>query len=169
MALSRTSPCHVLQCLCWLDLHFSGHVWTSSHLSRSSPFVMVHLLRIFCGYDFCRKSLKFFGDTPNGCAQGVSWYAECLPHCPGVVTWCDCEGVIILPDKLTLVQTVSCYVKRRLLPDLILGGLNCLLNSYDCSASVVGSGRSPPASINSLLAPLFSSLILQYIKLVELW
>jgi hypothetical protein len=58
-----------------------------------------------------------------------------------------------------LVQTVPCYVKRRLLPDSFSGGLNCLLNTCDCSTSVVGSGRSPPASINRLLAPLFSSLI----------
>jgi hypothetical protein len=56
---------------------------------------------------------------------------------------------------------VSCYVKRRLLPDSFFGGLNCLLNTCDCSASMVGSGRSLLASINSLLAPLFSSLILQ--------
>jgi hypothetical protein len=48
---------------------------------------------------------------------------------------------------------VSCYAKRRLLPDSFSGGLNCLLNSYDCSASGVGSGQSPPASINSMLAP----------------
>jgi hypothetical protein len=47
---------------------------------------------------------------------------------------------------------VSCYAKRCLLPDSFSGGLNCLLNSCDCSASGVGSGRSPPASINSLLA-----------------
>jgi hypothetical protein len=56
---------------------------------------------------------------------------------------------------------VSCYEKRRLLPDSFSGGLNCLLNSCDCSASVVGSGWSLPASINSLLALLFSSLILR--------
>jgi hypothetical protein len=56
---------------------------------------------------------------------------------------------------------VSCYVKQRLLPDSFLGSLDCLLNTCDCSASVVGSGRSLPASINSLLAPLFSSLILR--------
>jgi hypothetical protein len=56
---------------------------------------------------------------------------------------------------------VSCYVKRRLLPDSFLGGLNCLLNTCDYSASVVGSRQSLPTSINSLLAPLFSSLILQ--------
>jgi hypothetical protein len=47
------------------------------------------------------------------------------------------------------------------LPDLFSGGLNFLLNTCDCSASVVGSGRSLPPSINSLLAPLFSSLILR--------
>jgi hypothetical protein len=56
---------------------------------------------------------------------------------------------------------VSCYAKRRLLPDSLSGGLNCLLNTCDCSANVVGSGRPPPASINSLFAPLFSSLILR--------
>jgi hypothetical protein len=66
-----------------------------------------------------------------------------------------------LPKQLTLVQTMSCYAKRRLLLDSFLGGLNCLLNTCDCSTSVVGSGWSPPASINSLLAPLFSSLILR--------
>jgi hypothetical protein len=43
-------------------------------------------------------------------------------------------------------------VKRCLLPDSFLDGLNCLLNSCDSSTSVVGSGRSPPASIHSLLA-----------------
>ena len=47
---------------------------------------------------------------------------------------------------------MPCYAKRRLLPDSFSGGLNCLLNSCDCSASGVESGRSPPASINSLLA-----------------
>jgi hypothetical protein len=47
---------------------------------------------------------------------------------------------------------VPCYAKRRLLPDSFSGGLNCLLNSCDYSASGVGSGRSPLASINSLLA-----------------
>jgi hypothetical protein len=56
---------------------------------------------------------------------------------------------------------VSCYAKRRLLPDSVSGGLNCLLNTCDCSASVVGSGWSLLASINSLLAPLFSSIILR--------
>jgi hypothetical protein len=56
---------------------------------------------------------------------------------------------------------VSCYEKRRLLPNSFSGGLNCLLNTCDCSASVVGSGRSLPASMSSLLAPLFSSLILR--------
>jgi hypothetical protein len=70
-------------------------------------------------------------------------------------------AVIIPPEQLTLVQMVSCYAKRRLLPNSFSGGLNCLLNTCDCSASVVGSGRSLPASINSLLAPLFSSLILR--------
>jgi hypothetical protein len=56
---------------------------------------------------------------------------------------------------------VSCYAKRRLLPDSFSGSLNCLLNTCDYSASVVGSGRSPPTFINSLLAPSFSSLILR--------
>jgi hypothetical protein len=56
---------------------------------------------------------------------------------------------------------VSCYAKQRLLPDSFSGGLNCLLNTCDCSASVVGSGRSFPASVNSLLAPLFSLLMLR--------
>jgi hypothetical protein len=30
--------------------------------------------------------LKIPGYTPNGCAQGVSWYTKRLAHCPGVVT-----------------------------------------------------------------------------------
>jgi hypothetical protein len=62
-------------------------------------------------------------------------------------------------EQLTLVQMMSCYAKGRLLPDSFSGGLNCLLNTCDCSVSVVGSGRSLPASINSLLALMFSSLI----------
>jgi hypothetical protein len=66
-----------------------------------------------------------------------------------------------MPEQLTLVQTILCYAKQRLLLDSFSGGLNCLLNTCDCSASVVGSRWSPPASINSLLAPLFSSLILR--------
>jgi hypothetical protein len=57
-----------------------------------------------------------------------------------------------LPKQLTQVQLVSCYVKRRQLPDFISSGLNCLLNSSDCSASGVGSGRPPPSSLNSPLA-----------------
>jgi hypothetical protein len=36
-----------------------------------------------------------------------------------------------------------------------------IIKYCNCSASVVGCGRSPLASINSLLAPLFSSLILR--------
>jgi hypothetical protein len=48
-----------------------------------------------------------------------------------------------------------------MLPDSFSGGLNCLFNTCDCSVSVVGNERSPPASINSMLAPLFSSLILR--------
>jgi hypothetical protein len=47
---------------------------------------------------------------------------------------------------------VPCYAKRRLLPNSFSGGLNCLLNSCDYSASRVGSEWSPPASINCLLA-----------------
>jgi hypothetical protein len=47
---------------------------------------------------------------------------------------------------------VPCYAKRRLLPDSFSDSLNCLLNSCDCSTSVVGSGRSLPAPINRLLA-----------------
>jgi hypothetical protein len=56
---------------------------------------------------------------------------------------------------------VLCYTKRRLLTNSFSGSLNCLLNTCDCLASVVESGRSLPASTNSLLAPLFSSLILR--------
>jgi hypothetical protein len=56
---------------------------------------------------------------------------------------------------------VSCYEKRCLLPDLLSGGLNCLLNTCDYSVSVVGNEQSPLAPINSLLAPLFSSHILR--------
>jgi hypothetical protein len=69
-------------------------------------------------------------------------------------------GVIISPKQLTLVQMVLCYAKRRLLPDLLLGDLNCLLNNCDCSVIVVGDERLPPASINRLYAPLLSSRIL---------
>jgi hypothetical protein len=47
---------------------------------------------------------------------------------------------------------VPCYTKQCLLPDSFSGGLNCLLNSCDCLASRVGSGRSHSASRNSLLA-----------------
>jgi hypothetical protein len=47
---------------------------------------------------------------------------------------------------------VSCYAKRHLFPDSFSGGLNCLLNSCDCSASGVENERSLPAFINSLLA-----------------
>jgi hypothetical protein len=66
-----------------------------------------------------------------------------------------------IAEQLTLVQMVSCYEKRCLLPDLLSGGLNCLLNTCDYSVSVVGNEQSPPAPINSLLAPLFSSHILR--------
>jgi hypothetical protein len=54
---------------------------------------------------------------------------------------------------------VSCYVKRRLLPDLLLDDLNCLLNTCDCSVTVVGDERLLPTSINRLLASLVSSHI----------
>jgi hypothetical protein len=54
---------------------------------------------------------------------------------------------------------VSCYVKRRLPPDLFPDDLNGLLNICDCSVTVVGDERLPPASINSLLASLVSSHI----------
>jgi hypothetical protein len=64
------------------------------------------------------------------------------------------RAVDLGPNGVVLRETVS-----RLLPDSFSGGLNCLLNTCDCSMSVVGSGWSPPASINSLLAPLFTSLI----------
>jgi hypothetical protein len=63
---------------------------------------------------------------------------------------------------------VSCYAKRRLLSDSFSGGLNCLLNSCNCSVSGVGSGRSTQASINSLLAlaVLFTrSLIIRFFLL----
>jgi hypothetical protein len=49
--------------------------------------------------------------------------------------------------------------KRRLLPDLPSGDLNCLLITCDCSVSVVGDEQLPPASINSMSAPLLSSHI----------
>jgi hypothetical protein len=69
-------------------------------------------------------------------------------------------GVIILPQELTLVQMVSCYVKRRLLPDSPSGDLNCLLNTCDYSVGVVGGEQLLPASINSLFAPsLFSHIL----------
>jgi hypothetical protein len=61
---------------------------------------------------------------------------------------------------LTLVQMVSCYAKRRLLPDLLLGDLNCLLNTCDYSVIVVGDEQLPLAYINRLLALLLSSRIL---------
>ena len=60
-------------------------------------------------------------------------------------------GVIILPQQLTLVQMVSCYVKRRLLHDSPSGDLNFLLNTCDCSVGVVGDEQLLPASINRLL------------------
>jgi hypothetical protein len=54
---------------------------------------------------------------------------------------------------------VSCYVKRRLSPDLFPDNLNCLLNTCDCSVTVVGDEWLPPASINRLPALLVSSHI----------
>jgi hypothetical protein len=39
---------------------------------------VVHSLRIFCGYDFFRKSLKILGDTPNGCLGMQSVYRAVL-------------------------------------------------------------------------------------------
>jgi hypothetical protein len=54
---------------------------------------------------------------------------------------------------------VSCYVKRRLPPDLFPNDLNYLLNTCDCSVTVVGDERLPPASINRLPASLVSSHI----------
>jgi hypothetical protein len=58
-----------------------------------------------------------------------------------------------------------------MLPDSFSGGLNFLLNFCDCSASGVGSERSSPESINSLLAPsvLFTcSLIICFLLLRSL-
>jgi hypothetical protein len=54
---------------------------------------------------------------------------------------------------------VSCYVKRRLLSDLFPDDLNCILNICDCSVTVVGDKRLPPAPINRALASLVSSHI----------
>jgi hypothetical protein len=54
---------------------------------------------------------------------------------------------------------VSCYVRRRLPPDLFPGDLNGLLNTCDCSVTVVGDERLPPAPINKLSASLVSSHI----------
>jgi hypothetical protein len=54
---------------------------------------------------------------------------------------------------------VSCYMKHRLLPDLLPDDLNCLLNTCDCSVTVVGDEWLLPASINRLLASLVSSHI----------
>jgi hypothetical protein len=54
---------------------------------------------------------------------------------------------------------VSCYVKRRLPPDLFPDDLNCLLITCDCSVTVVGDERLPPATINRLPASLVSSHI----------
>jgi hypothetical protein len=54
---------------------------------------------------------------------------------------------------------VSCYVKRRLPPDLFPDDLNCILNICDCSVTVVGDERLPPTPINRALASLVSSHI----------
>jgi hypothetical protein len=55
---------------------------------------------------------------------------------------------------------VSCYVKRRQLPDVSSDGLNCILNFCDCSVAVVG-GERLSSSINSALAsPAFSRFLL---------
>jgi hypothetical protein len=54
---------------------------------------------------------------------------------------------------------VSCYVKRRLSPGLFLDDLNCLLNTCDCSVTMVGDERLLLASINRLPASLLSSHI----------
>jgi hypothetical protein len=50
-------------------------------------------------------------------------------------------------------------MKWRLPPDLFPDDLNGLLNICECSVTVVGDERLPPASINSLLASLVSSHI----------
>jgi hypothetical protein len=56
---------------------------------------------------------------------------------------------------------VSCYVKRRQLPDVSSDGLNCILNFCDYSVAVVGGERLPSSSINSALAsPAFSRFLL---------
>jgi hypothetical protein len=50
-------------------------------------------------------------------------------------------------------------MKRRLLPDLFPDDLNCILNICDCSETMVGDGRLPPAPINRALAsPVFSHI-----------
>jgi hypothetical protein len=54
---------------------------------------------------------------------------------------------------------VSCYVKRRLLPNLFPDNLNGFLNICDCSVIVVGDERLPSSSINRALASLTSSHI----------
>jgi hypothetical protein len=54
---------------------------------------------------------------------------------------------------------VSCYVKRRLPPDLFPDDLNGLLNTCDYSVTLVGDERLPPASINRLPSSLVSSHI----------
>jgi hypothetical protein len=56
---------------------------------------------------------------------------------------------------------VLCYVKRRQPPNLFPGDLNCLLNTCDCSVTVVGDERLLSSSINRALASLVSSHISQ--------
>jgi hypothetical protein len=54
---------------------------------------------------------------------------------------------------------VSCYVKRCQPPYLFPDDLNCLLNTCDCSVTVVGDERLPSSSINRALVSLVSSHI----------
>jgi hypothetical protein len=52
---------------------------------------------------------------------------------------------------------VLCYAKRRQPPDLFPDDLNCLLNTCDCSVTVVGDEQLLSSSINRALASLASS------------
>jgi hypothetical protein len=54
---------------------------------------------------------------------------------------------------------VSCYAKRRLLPDLLPDDLNFSLNTCDCSVIMVGDEQLPPTTINRMPALLVSSHI----------
>jgi hypothetical protein len=56
---------------------------------------------------------------------------------------------------------VLCYVKRCQPPDLFPGDLNCLLNTGDCSVTMVGDEWLLSSSINRALASLASSHISQ--------